>query len=187
MVDTTSRREFLKRSGSGLLAVQVGGAIQWFTPRAARAADAPMQLLNTAERSALEALADTLLPGATEAGVAHFVDYHLSVPAPDCLLVLRYLDVAPPFAEFYRAGLQALDAAAAQLHGKAYSDLAADTRTAMVQLMAKGNPPGWDSPPAPLFYYVTRSDAVDVVYGTEEGFAALGVPYLAHIAPASPW
>ena len=32
-----------------------------------------------------------------------------------------------------------------------------------------------------------RSDAVDVVYGTEGGFEELGIPYLAHIRPPADW
>ena len=32
-----------------------------------------------------------------------------------------------------------------------------------------------------------RSDAVDVVYGTPEGFAKLGVPYMPHIMPPTSW
>jgi hypothetical protein len=32
-----------------------------------------------------------------------------------------------------------------------------------------------------------RSDAVDVVYGTVEGYESLGIPYMAHIAPDRRW
>ena len=41
----------------------------------------------------------------------------------------------------------------------------------------------WQGPPGPLVYTVLRSDAVDVVYGTVEGYEALGVPYMPHILP----
>jgi len=181
------RREFLKRSGSGLLAVQLGGVLQWLTPRQARAEEVPLRILTASEQTTLEALGDTLLPGATEAGLAHFVDHHLSVPAPDCLLLVRYLDVPPPFAAFYRAGLSALDQVAINLHGYPFEQIAPDQRTALVQVMSRENPPRWEAPPAPFFYYVTRSDAVDVVYGTEEGFKSLDVPYLAHIRPPTRW
>ena len=34
-------------------------------------------------------------------------------------------------------------------------------------------------PPGPFVYLVLRSDAVDVVYGTMDGYAALGVPHMA--------
>jgi hypothetical protein len=38
-----------------------------------------------------------------------------------------------------------------------------------------------------LFWFVLRSDAVDVVYGTKEGVERLGLPYMAHIEPPSRW
>jgi hypothetical protein len=34
---------------------------------------------------------------------------------------------------------------------------------------------------------VLRSDAVDVVYGTVEGYDALGIPYMPHITPVTRW
>ena len=46
---------------------------------------------------------------------------------------------------------------------------------------------GWKGPAGPFVYGMLRSDAVDVVYGTEEGYEALGVPYMAHIAPERRW
>ena len=186
-LDDPARRDFLKRSGSGLLAVQIGGVLQWLTPRQARAGQSPLRILSATEYACLEALGDTLLPGAAEAGLAHFVDHHLSVPAADCLLLVRYLDVPPPFAAFYRSGLAALDTVALGLHGTHFEKLSPDRRTALVEVMSREDPAGWAGPPAPFFYYVTRSDAVDVVYGTEAGFKRLNIPYLAHIPPPSPW
>jgi hypothetical protein len=32
-----------------------------------------------------------------------------------------------------------------------------------------------------------RNDAIDVVYGTVEGFARLSVPYMPHILPQRSW
>ena len=45
-------------------------------------------------------------------------------------------------------------------------------------------------PPATCSSYVLfvlRADALDVTYGTPEGFEALGIPYMAHIMPETPW
>ena len=36
-------------------------------------------------------------------------------------------------------------------------------------------------------YAVLRADAVDVVYGTMEGYEALGIPYMPHIPPEKRW
>ena len=58
---------------------------------------------------------------------------------------------------------------------------------ALIAAMAEGKLEGWAGPPPPFFYFVLRNDACDVMYGTEKGFAALGVPYAAHIQPPSEW
>lgn len=47
---------------------------------------------------------------------------------------------------------------------------------ALVATLGRGPPPGWQGPPSPLFFFIVRSDAVDAVYGTPEGFEELGVP-----------
>ena len=56
-----------------------------------------------------------------------------------------------------------------------------------VDAMRQNKIDGWQGPPGALVYFVLRSDAVDVVYGTMEGYQQLGVPYMAHIAPEKRW
>ncbi len=46
---------------------------------------------------------------------------------------------------------------------------------------------GWTGPGGSFVYTILRTDAVDVVYGTMEGYAALGIPYQAHIVPERRW
>lgn len=182
-----TRREFLRKGGLGLLLFQIDGVARWLTPREARAENLPLEVLTMPEMRTLEAFGETLLPGATEAGIAHFVDKHLSVPAADSLLMIRYLDVPPPYAAFYRAGLASLDRFAEAQQGAPFAALSAEARTALVRAMSGASPEGWEGPPAPLFYFTVRADAVDVVYGTMEGFEKLGVPYMAHIEPPTRW
>lgn len=71
----------------------------------------------------------------------------------------------------------------------AFADLGEADRHAIVRgLGAPANPASWTLPlPARLFYFALRSDAVDVVYGTVEGFQKLGIPYMPHIAPPRNW
>ena len=45
----------------------------------------------------------------------------------------------------------------------------------------------WQGPAGAFVYTVLRNDAIDVVYGTMEGYAALGIPYMPHIAPTKRW
>ena len=44
-----------------------------------------------------------------------------------------------------------------------------------------------DGFPVFLFYMCLRSDAIDVVYGTPEGFRKLNIPYMEHILPPEGW
>ena len=171
----------------GLLAFQVGGTVAMLSPRAARAAKLPMRVLKEAEVRTLEALGDTLLPGAAEAGLAAYLDQQLASDPAESLLMIRYLDVPPPHAPFYTAGLAAVDAAARKLHAQPFAALEPSARSAFVGQMQRGAIEGWQGPPPPFFYFVLRSDAVDVVYGTVEGFEKLGIPYMAHIPPTEKW
>ena len=45
----------------------------------------------------------------------------------------------------------------------------------------------WKGPPQGQIYGIFRDDAVDVVYGTVEGFERLGVPYMPHVLPTARW
>lgn len=180
------RRRFLQQGGLGLVACQVAGAVQWLSPAQARAQGAPLKVLTADEQRLVESFAEVLVPGAAQAGVAHFVDHHLSVPAPDSLLMLRYLDWPAPYAGFYKAGLAGLRGALAA-RGVAGAEPSASQWDELIAGMNRGQPPGWEGIPAALFYFVLRSDAIDVVYGTQEGFARLGIPYMPHIVPPTPW
>jgi len=186
------RRDILKSLGAtavlGLLPFRdAHGAESQLTPAQARAGGLPLTGLDAAQAATLEALGETLLPGARKAGIAHYVDAHLRADPVQSLLMIRYLDVPPPWGEFYRGGLAALDGLARARHAKPFAALDADEQTALVGAISVGQPPEWHGPPAPLFYFVTRADAIDVVYGTQAGFAALGIPYMEHILPERPW
>lgn len=178
------RRTLITAIGAGAAAA---GASVFLSACEAKKRGDPMRVLSAEEQRTLEALAEVLLPGAREAGVAHFVDTQLARPAAESLLTLRYFDWPPPYASFYQACLGLLNAASMARHNNPYADLAPADAEAMVGLMATGKLEPWPGPPAQLFYITVRSDAVDVVYGTQAGFEKLGVPYMAHIEPPSPW
>ena len=90
------RRDFMRGAALGALALTVGGAPMLLTPREARAQGLPFRLLKAEEADTIEALGETLLPGARAAGVAHFIDQQLSVPPEESLLQARILNVKPP-------------------------------------------------------------------------------------------
>jgi hypothetical protein len=157
------------------------------TPAQARAAEVPFRTLEPATVAVLDALGETLLPGSSAAGLAHYIDHQLSGAPADSMLMIKYLGVPAPFNEFYQAGLRASDAVARAAHGKAFPSLSKEQAGGLVGKMSAGQVEGWQGPPAGLFYFVLRSDAIDVVYGTQAGFEQLGVPYMAHIEPPSRW
>jgi hypothetical protein len=181
------RRNFIRGAGLGALAFGVGGASVLLTPREARAQGVPYRLLKGSEAELIESLGDTLVPGARAAGIAHFIDHQVSVPPEEALLEARILNVRPPYLNFYRAAVGAVDGAAKGLHGRGFAQLSDVEQRELVNLMRQNKLDGWQGPPGGFVYFVLRSDAVDVVYGTEEGYKALGIPYMAHIAPLKRW
>jgi hypothetical protein len=181
------RREFMKGAAVGALTIAVGGVDAFLDARAARAQGVPFRVFTADETDTVEALCETLVPGARSAGVAHFVDHQLSVPPTEALLEARILNIKPPFVDFYRAALSGIDRACQAHHGLRFTQLNETQQHDFVDLMRRGMTEGWQGPAGPLVYAVTRSDAVDVVYGTMEGYAALGIPYMPHIAPKQRW
>jgi Gluconate 2-dehydrogenase subunit 3 len=186
-MDALERGVFLKGASMGLLAFTVGGAEILMTPGAARARAVPFRLLSGEEAETLEALGETLLPGAREAGVAHFIDQQVSVPPGEALLEARIVNVRPPFINFYRAAIGGVDKASMARSGKRFAALSPAEQHDLIDALRQNKIEGWQGPPAGLVYFVLRSDAVDVVYGTMDGYESLGVPYMAHIEPDKRW
>jgi gluconate 2-dehydrogenase subunit 3-like protein len=179
------RRAFMR--GAGALAFMVGGAEVLLTPGEARAQGVPLRSLKPDEAETIEALGETLVPDARKAGIANFVDHQISIPAEEALLEARILNVRPPYANFYRAAIGAIDRTSAARGGKRFALLDAAAQHEFIDLMRQNKIEGWQGPPGPFVYLVLRSDAVDVVYGTMAGYEALGVPYMPHIAPTKRW
>jgi len=179
------RRAFMQ--GAGALAFMVGGAEVLLTPGEARAQGVPLRTLKPDEAETIEALGETLVPDARKAGIANFVEQQISIPAEEALLEARILNVRPPYANFYRAAIGAIDRTSAARGGKRFALLDAAAQHEFIDLMRQNKIEGWQGPPGPFVYLVLRSDAVDVVYGTMEGYESLGVPYMPHIAPEKRW
>ena len=187
-MENIERRAFMKGAATGALAFTVGGAEVLLTPGQARAQNVAFRTLNPDQVTTLEALGETLVPGARAAGISHFVDQQLSIPAEEALLEARILNVRPPFANFYRAALGAVDRASQAVNGgKKFAELTGAEQHSFVDNMRQNKIEGWQGPAGGFVYTVLRFDAVDVVYGTMAGYEALGTPYMAHIAPTRSW
>jgi hypothetical protein len=111
IMSTIERRAFMQGGGLGALAFTIGGVEAMLSPRQARAQGALLRTLTTEQAATLDAMGETLVPGAKEAGISNFVDQQISIPADEALLQARILNVRPPFADFYRAATGAIDGA----------------------------------------------------------------------------
>ena len=123
-MDNIGRRTFVRGATAGALAFTVGGVEVLLLPSEARAQKVPLKVLSADEALRLEAVSETLVPGAREAGIAHFVDQQCSVPPHDALLGIRIGNVRPPFVNFYRAALNAIDGACQAQRARACSNQA---------------------------------------------------------------
>ncbi len=182
-----SRRTFIRNTGIGLLTFYVSGCEVEMTPQEAREKEVAFGVLSDTEVSTLDALGEILLPGSAAAGLSHFIDHQLGTSAEDQLLMIKYLGVDPPFAPFYQGGIAAMNTLSQSQKNQPFASLSEADQTQLVGQFAQANPDGWQGPPGPFFYFVLRNDAVDVVYGTKEGFESLEMPYMAHIEPPSRW
>ena len=147
------------------------------TPSQAAELNFTPEVLTHAELGAIEAVAEQLVPGAAGAGIAPYLDAQLRA-GKHSLLIGKYLgvDVATQVG-FYKSLASNLKKA-----------LQTDPSTAtVVSALWSDTQPGWEGPPASYMLFVLRADALDVTYGTPEGFEALGIPYMAHIMPETPW
>ena len=181
-----TRRHFIRQSGLALT-FSVAGKTLLLTPREAHARDIPFAILERTEVDTLEMVCEHLLPGARENGVAHFVDRQLSLDPNDSLLFIKCFNLEPPYRYFYRSALAEIGRVSETVYGAGSAGLDQAGATSLIESLRDANVPGWNGPPSPLVYHTLRNDAVDVVYGTMEGFADLGIPYLAHIEPPRAW
>src|SRR5262245_24033092 len=144
------RRDFMRGAALGALAFTVGGVQVLLTPREARARGVPYRLLAASEAETLEAIGDTLLPGARDAGISHFIDQQISVPAEEALLEARILNVRPPYANFYKAAIGAIDKASQALNsGRMFVELSEVEQRSFVGQMRQNKIEGWQGPPGP--------------------------------------
>lgn len=186
-MDDIERRAFMKGAAIGTLAFTVGGVEVMLTPRQAHAQGVPLRTLTTAQAATLGAVGEALAPGAKEAGIVNFVDQQLSIPPQEALLEARIMNVRPPFAHFYGAALAAIDGASQAKYDRDFAQLNATEQHDFINLMRQNKLENWKGPAAGFVYFLLRTDAVDVVYGTMDGYAHVGVPYQPHIAPTRPW
>ena len=176
MPESLTRRHLLARSSAAGF-FMVAGQWAWLTPREAEAREFEPQILSPEQCTALSILGDALVPGAATAGLAAYIDLQLQA-GDQSLLIGKYLGVdTSAQAGFYQAAADNVIA---------MTDERTSTQT-FIANMAGDTLSDWIGPPASYVLFVLRADALDVTYGTPEGFENLGIPYMAHIMPEQPW
>ena len=176
MPESLTRRHLLARSSAAGF-FMVAGQWVWLTPREAEAREFEPQILSPEQCTALSILGDALVPGAATAGLAAYIDLQLQA-GDQSLLIGKYLGVdTSAQAGFYQAAADNVIA---------ITDERTSTQT-FIANMAGDTLSDWIGPPASYVLFVLRADALDVTYGTPEGFENLGIPYMAHIMPEQPW
>src|SRR5258707_13224731 len=149
------RRALLRGAAAGALAFTVGGAELLLTPRAARAQGVPLRTLSAAQAEMLDALGETLVPGARQAGISHFIDQQISIPPEEALLEARIFNVRPPYANFYRAAIGGIDRASrSRGGGRGFAELDATAQHDFIDTMRQSKIDGWQGPPAPFVYFL---------------------------------
>jgi hypothetical protein len=145
------RRDFLKGTATGVFAFTVGGVEVVLSAREARAQNVPFRLLKANEAETIEALGETIVPGARAAGIAHFIDQQLSVPPEEALLEARILNVRPPYARFYRSVIAAVDNTSQALNsGRKFAQLSPGDQHDFVDALRQNKVQGWQGPGASL-------------------------------------
>lgn len=179
-------RRYLLRAGGASVAITAVTLLSVFDPRAARAESAPFEIITPDEATLIESLSDAIVPGARDAGVSHYIDHELASPSPR--LLLRFAQLPGPLTPYYRGALAAFSASMTS-QGSRFASLSPEARHALIEALRTGAIKPWDAAavPPPVFYGMMRNDGVDVVYGSVEGFAALDIPYMAHIMPDKTW
>ena len=176
---STSRRAFVRLSILGALGASM--PLGCSNP----GASPPNSILSTSQRATLAAVADRLVPGAVAAGVVEFVSAMLAEPDP--MLCYRFVSFPLPPVAFYTASLDAIEDLSRATLAKPTHELAPIEFQRLIGNILSPHPSGWHGPPGSLVYFVIRNDAIDAVYGGEDAYARLGIPYMAHIKPPGRW
>jgi hypothetical protein len=103
------------------------------------------------------------------------------------MLCYRFVSFPMPPTAFYKASLDAVENLSRTTLAKPSHQLAPDEFQHLIGQILGPDPHGWHGPPGSLVYFVIRNDAIDAVYGGEDAYTGVGIPYMAHIKPPGRW
>jgi gluconate 2-dehydrogenase subunit 3-like protein len=88
---------------------------------------------------------------------------------------------------FYLAGIAGIGQESEAQFSKPFLELTEPQREFIIESASTPSTVAGMDPAPAFFYFISRNDAIDVVYGTVKGFEKLKILYLPHIRPLSPW
>ena len=141
---------------------------------------------NKMQAETFAAWCNLIVNGSANAGVAYFVDKYISNPYAQSLIMARFFEDSP-LSDFYIAGIAGIDKESREQFDRTFVLLESDKQLQIINAASQSKTRIWVKPSPFIFYLMSRSDAIDVVYGTEQGFQNLDIPYLAHLPPPQPW
>lgn len=174
-----SRRTALKVGLVGLAGVAVGAGSTALLGRLGRGNPSPYRFFTEAEAALLIEICEQLIPGddtpgATEAGVIHYIDRQL------CGVFKRHQAT-------YRRGLESFHQTCLQEHGQPFPALPADKKIAALQAIEAGRGPKdlWAKPSPQAFFNLVLAHTMQGFYGSprhggNRGYASyrmLGLDY----------
>jgi gluconate 2-dehydrogenase gamma chain len=174
-----SRRTALKVGLVGLAGVAVGTGSTALLGRLGRGDASPYRFFTAAEADLLIEICEQLIPGddtpgATEAGVIHYIDRQL------CGVFKRHQAT-------YRRGLESFHQTCLQEHGQPFPALPAEKKIAALQAIEAGRGPKdlWTKPSPQAFFNLVLAHTMQGFYGSprhggNRGYASyrmLGLDY----------
>lgn len=156
-----SRRAVLKVAAVGIVGAGIGGGSAALVTRFSRSRPRPYRFFNHDEAALVIEICEQLIPrddapGATEAGVIRYIDRQLAGP-----LARHQPD--------YRRGLESLRETCAKEFGLPFAQLSAEQKLDLLRRVETGKVPAplWRESPAPQFFRLVLSHAMQGFYGPE--------------------
>lgn len=174
-----SRRTALKATAVGLAGAGLGAGTVALATRLGNAPRPAYRFFNEAEAALVIELCEQFIPrddvpGASDAGVIHFIDRQLMGPYK------RHK-------ETYRNGLAAFAQTCLKLHQKPFAQLSAETKIAVMKLVEAGKAPAdlWKGVGQGTFFKLILEHTMQGFYGSPRhggnrdyvSFRMMGVPY----------
>ena len=187
-MNSIERRDFLRGTATGVFAFSVGGVEVRLSAREAHTQNVPFRLLKANEAKPSRRWATPLfLARAPQALLISSISNSLFRQKKHCSKHASSMFAHPTRASIeVRLPPSTTRAKGLTAAASSWSSVRTSS-TIFVDAMRQNKVQGWQGPGGSFVYLLLRSDAVDVVYGTMEGYEALGIPYMPHIAPDKRW